>query len=187
VAIAPDDARAAYAVCSRLGLHASFFAGDDWYAWGPDEWTEREATITAVDPSELSAHEYVGSDRVDAQPPHKVMAMGDPALVDELEAALAGLPGVVAYRSKPTYLEIASSACSKGDGLASLAAELGLDLADTVFFGDNHNDVSAFAVAGTAVAVANAVDPALEAASVVTSHHREDGVAEYLEAWLDRD
>ncbi|MGO4600187.1 Cof-type HAD-IIB family hydrolase [Terrabacter sp. 2RAF25] len=184
VAIAPDDAEVAYAVCSRFGLHASFFAGDDWYAWGPDEWTEREATITAVDPSETSAHDYVGSGRVDEQPPHKVMAMGDPSLVDRLEAALAERPGLVAYRSKPTYLEIASSSCSKGDGLRALAAELGVDLADTVFFGDNHNDVSAFAVAGTAVAVSNAVEPALEAANVVTAHHREDGVAEYLEAWL---
>ncbi|GAB3872489.1 Cof-type HAD-IIB family hydrolase [Terrabacter terrigena] len=184
VAIPPHDARAAYAVCERLGLHASFFAGDDWYAWGPDEWTEREATITVVDPSDVSAHEYLASGTVDARPPHKVMAMGDPVLVDQLEAALAERPGVVAYRSKATYLELASSACSKGEGLRSLAAELGVDLADTVFFGDNHNDVSAFAVAGTAVAVANAVDPALDAATVVTGHHREDGVAEYLEAWL---
>ena len=110
--------------------------------------------------------------------------MGEPALVDGLGAALAGRPGLVTYRSKATYLEIANAACSKGDGLRALADELGIDVADTVFFGDNHNDVSAFAVAGTAVAVANAVDPALDAASVVTSHHREDGVAEYLEAWL---
>jgi Cof subfamily protein (haloacid dehalogenase superfamily) len=184
VAITPADARATYAVCERLALHASFFAGDDWYAWGPDEWTEREATITAVDPSPESAHDYVSSGRVDVQPPHKVMAMGDPALVDELEAALTGRAGLVTYRSKATYLEIANAACSKGDGLRALADELGVDVSDTVFFGDNHNDVSAFAVAGTAVAVANAVDPALDAATVVTGHHREDGVAAYLEDWL---
>jgi hypothetical protein len=184
VAITPEDAREAYAVCDRLGLHASFFVGDDWYAWGPDEWTEREATITAVDPSPESAHDYVSSGRVDTHPPHKVMAMGDPALVDELEAALAGREGLVTYRSKPTYLEIANAACSKGDGLRALAGELGIDVADTVFFGDNHNDVSAFAVAGTAVAVSNAVEPALDAATVVTGHHREDGVAAYLEDWL---
>ncbi|CAN7223612.1 Cof-type HAD-IIB family hydrolase [Terrabacter sp. LjRoot27] len=184
VPIAPEDARAVYAVCERLALHASFFAGDDWYAWGPDEWTEREATITAVDPSPESAHHYVSGGHVDAQPPHKVMAMGEPALVDELEAALAGRAGLVTYRSKATYLEIANAACSKGDGLRALADELGVDVADTVFFGDNHNDVSAFAVAGTAVAVANAVDPALDAATVVTGHHREDGVAAYLEDWL---
>ena len=184
VAITPADARATYAVCERLALHASFFAGDDWYAWGPDEWTEREATITAVDPSPESAHDYVSSGRVDVQPPHKVMAMGEPALVDELEAALTGRAGLVTYRSKATYLEIANAACSKGDGLRALADELGVDVSDTVFFGDNHNDVSAFAVAGTAVAVANAVDPALDAATVVTGHHREDGVAAYLEDWL---
>ncbi len=184
VPILPDDARAAYAACSGLGLHASFFVGDDWYAWALDEWTEREAAITAVDPRAESAHDFVASGRVDTQPPHKVMAMGEPGLVDQLEAALAGRAGLVTYRSKPTYLEIASSACSKGDGLRALAAELHVDLSDTVFFGDNHNDVSAFEVAGTAVAVANAVDPALDAAAVVTGHHREDGVAAYLEGWL---
>ena len=184
VPITSEDARAGYAVCEHLGLHASFFAGDDWYAWGPDQWTEREATITAVDPSSASAHDYVAGGLVDTQPPHKVMAMGDPALVDELEAALAGRGGMVTYRSKRTYLEIANADCSKGDGLRALAGELGIDVADTVFFGDNHNDVSAFAVAGTAVAVSNAVEPALDAATVVTGHHREDGVAEYLEDWL---
>ncbi len=171
-------------MCERLGLHASFFAGDDWYAWGPDQWTEREATITAVDPSPESAHDYVASGRVDTQPPHKVMAMGDPALVDELEAALAGRDGTRDLPVQGTYLEIANADCSKGDGLRALAGELGIDVADTVFFGDNHNDVSAFAVAGTAVAVSNAVEPALDAATVVTGHHREDGVAEYLEDWL---
>ena len=186
VPIAAEDARAVYAVCEGLALHASFFAGDDWYAWGPDEWTEREASITAVDPSPESAHHYVSQGHVDTQLPHKVMAMGDPASVDTLETALAGRPGLVTYRSKDTYLEIANAACSKGDGLRALAGELGIDVADTVFFGDNHNDVSAFAVAGTAVAVANAVDPALDAATVVTAHHREDGVAAYLEDWLTR-
>ena len=30
----------------------------------------------------------------------------------------------------------------------------------------------------------SADDPALDAASVVTGHHREDGVAAYLEDWL---
>src|SRR4051794_27031132 len=108
VAIAPEDAREAYAVCRRLALHASFFAGDDWYAWGPDEWTEREARITEVDPSDESAHDYVARHHVDTRPPHKVMAMGDPTLVGELEVALAGRAGLVTYRSKDTYLEIAS-------------------------------------------------------------------------------
>ena len=73
-------------------LHASFFAGDDWYAWGPDEWTEREATITAVDPSPESAHDYV----VRGPRRHAAAAQGHghgrPGVVDELEAALAGRP-----------------------------------------------------------------------------------------------
>lgn len=182
--IAPADARLAYDTCARLGLHGSFFAGDAWYAWAHDRWTQREINHTAVEPSAESAHDYAAPGRIEAEPPHKVMGMGDAHLVDELEQVLAGRDGLVTYRSKATYLEVASAECSKGAGVRSIAADLGIDLADTVFYGDNDNDLSAFAVVGTSVAVANAKPHVLEAASEVTAAHHADGVAAHLEDWL---
>ncbi len=186
VSIAPDDAAHIYEECARRDLHASFFAGSAWYAWGCDEWTDREARITAVPPADESAHDYAAAGRLASEPPHKVMLMGDPALIEELERLLAARPGLVTYRSKTTYLEIANATCSKGDGLRAVAAEQGADLQDVVFFGDNYNDLPAFAVVGTAVAVANAREPVLAAATVVTGRHHDDGVAAYLEDWLAR-
>ncbi|WP_411700477.1 Cof-type HAD-IIB family hydrolase [Conyzicola sp.] len=184
VPIRPTDAGAIYETCQRLDLHGSFYSGEDWYAWAEDKWTAREANNTGVHPNDEFASEYYDSGRIKSAPPHKVMCMGEANLIDIVEQQLAHVPEVVTYRSKDTYLEIANAECSKGAGLASVAQELGVDLADCYFFGDNYNDLPAFAVVGTSIAVSNAKDAVLAAATVVTSRHHDDGVAEYLENFL---
>ncbi|GAA2227527.1 HAD hydrolase family protein [Herbiconiux moechotypicola] len=184
VPIAAPDARVVHEACARLGVHGSFYAGDSWFAWADDRFTEREVANTGVHPERMPAMEYVSSGLVDQRPPHKIMAMGEPAAIDAMAAVVDGLPGVVGYRSKPTYLEIANAACSKGSGVLAVAESLGVPASECVFFGDNHNDLPAFAVVGTAVAVANAQPPVLAAASVVTAMNHAHGVAQYLEGAL---
>ena len=71
---------------------------------------------------------------------------------------------------------------SKGAALAELVERLEVDRADVMAFGDWLNDLSMFEVAGTAVAMANAVEPVKAAADVVTEHDcDDDGVARFLE------
>jgi Cof subfamily protein (haloacid dehalogenase superfamily) len=184
VPIHPADARTIFETCQSLELHASFFSGEDWYAWGDDKWTSREVNNTGVQPDKDPASTYYESGAINDAPPHKVMCMGEPSLIDVVEQSLARVADVVTYRSKETYLEIANSGCSKGAGLASVAHELGVQLADCYFFGDNYNDLPAFEVVGTSIAVSNAKQAVLEAATVVTSRHHDDGVAEFLENFL---
>lgn len=184
VAIAAEHARRITEYCSDVDLHASFFSGDCWHVWGDDNWTAREINNTGVLPHRMPSKEYIFSGRVDAHPPHKVMCMGEQSLVDGIEAILRTEPGVVTYRSKDTYLEIANSDCSKGRGVEAAAQELGYDMADCYFFGDNYNDIPAFAVVGTSIAVANGKQAVLDSASVTTARHHDDGVAAYLETWL---
>ncbi len=184
VRIRPDDAMAVYDLCAELDLHGSFYSGDDWFVWAHDRWAERETANTGVTPNPEPAVVYRTSGRILTAPPHKIMCMGDPAAIDRVERMLADRPGLVGYRSKDTYLEIANATCSKGDGLAVVAAELGSEPRDCVYFGDNDNDLSAFAAVGTAVAVANAKPAVLAAATTVTTRHHDDGVAAYLEMFL---
>jgi Cof subfamily protein (haloacid dehalogenase superfamily) len=184
VPIPPQLARLIGAYCEEADLHASFFSGENWFAWADDRWTAREVNNTGVRPSARSAAEYVASDELEVAPPHKIMCMGDANLIDGLEKLLAGVDGVVTYRSKDTYLEIANAACSKGLGVEAAATELGVSRDDCVFFGDNYNDIPAFAAVGTSVAVANAKPAVLEAATVITERHHDDGVAVFLEDWL---
>jgi Cof subfamily protein (haloacid dehalogenase superfamily) len=185
VRIAPADARQIFETSRELTLHASFYSGDDWFAWADDRWTAREMSNTAVFPHADSADEYYETDRISSAPPHKVMCMGEPDAIAHIENRLAAVSGLVTYRSKDTYLEIASAHCSKGDGLRVVADDLGVSLDDCYFFGDNYNDLPAFAVVGTSVAVANAKPAVLDAATVRTASNHHDGVALFLEEWIE--
>ena len=184
VPVDPDSAVEIYDASRNLNLHASFYSGDDWFAWGDDYWSQRETNNTGVSPNPEQASHYAETGLIREAPPHKVMCMGEKELVDSIESQLSANERVVTYRAKDTYLEIANSTASKGDGVTMAAAELGIDLGDVHFFGDNYNDLSAFAVAGISIAVANARPEVLKAADVLTDSNHEDGVANYLNNWL---
>ena len=74
-------------------------------------------------------------------------------------------------------IEINTKASDKGAALRSLCEKLGIDIRDTMVFGDGLNDIGMFRAAGLSVAMANA-DPALKAeADFVTAGNDENGVA----------
>lgn len=133
-------------------------------------------------------------------------------LVDDMRPHLTGDPGLLCfYAPRNALLEIAAAiettypeldvsvrtsglalgearitlqrrGVSKGAALAELIDRLEVDRADVMAFGDWLNDLSMFEVAGTAVAMANAVDPVKDAADHVTEHDcDDDGVARFLE------
>lgn len=81
-------------------------------------------------------------------------------------------------------VEIAAEGVSKARGLARLCADLGVDAADVVAFGDALNDVEMLQWAGTAIAVGNASEAVKLAADRVTADNAEDGVAQVLEDLL---
>ena len=65
-----------------------------------------------------------------------------------------------------------------------MSAHLGVDVADTVAFGDASNDVTMLEAAGDGVAMANALPEAVAAANHATSSCDDSGVARYLEPIL---
>lgn len=103
-----------------------------------------------------------------------------------LDAAsrFAALPGVTVTSSHPHNIEMNNERATKGEALKQLAAHYGIDLRDTVAFGDSHNDLSMFEVAGCRVAMANAAPELKEMCDVITLSHEEDGVAAGLERVL---
>jgi len=95
---------------------------------------------------------------------------------DLVEATCPGYEGLV---------EMTLRGVTKASALAALAAELDIDAADTLAFGDMPNDISMLRWAGRSVAVANAHPEAKAAADEITLSNLEDGVAVYLERLLD--
>jgi Cof subfamily protein (haloacid dehalogenase superfamily) len=81
-------------------------------------------------------------------------------------------------------IEVTAAGVHKGAALARLMALLDLPRERILAFGDSNNDLSMASVARL-VAMGNAVPSVKAAAHAVTASVEEDGVALYLERWLE--
>jgi hydroxymethylpyrimidine pyrophosphatase-like HAD family hydrolase len=120
------------------------------------------------------------------EPPTKLVTVGEPTLLDEVETRLKAQFGRRLFISKslPFFLELASATVSKGSGLAFVADHVGFDLKRTVGIGDGENDVELLEWSGYGVAVANAHERILGIADWVCPSADEEGVAQMIEALL---
>ena len=91
------------------------------------------------------------------------------------------LPGMVITSSLSNNLEINAKGATKGGGLRFLCRHLGLEISESMAFGDGSNDRSMIEAAGIGVVMANG-DPELKAvADYVTDTNDNDGVAKAIE------
>ena len=80
------------------------------------------------------------------------------------------------------FLTILHPDGDKAHALQKVMDYIGRDPEDVTVFGDSVNDIGMFKLAGTSVAVSNALDEVKAVADVVLEHSNdEDGVAKYLE------
>ncbi|MDQ6420528.1 HAD family hydrolase [Paenibacillus sp. LHD-117] len=83
-------------------------------------------------------------------------------------------------------IQIMNPSVSKATGIARLCGHYGIETAQVAVFGDDHNDLDMFRMAGHAVAMGNAVPELKTIASETTASNDDDGVALVLERLLAR-
>jgi Cof subfamily protein (haloacid dehalogenase superfamily) len=124
-------------------------------------------------------------DALIAEPAVKLMLRHEQLSADALLARARGVAGDLAEfshsNSADGLLEISAAGVSKASALARLCRERGIASEDVIAFGDMPNDLPMLALAGHAVAVANAHPDVLTAADEVTASNDEAGVARVLE------
>jgi Cof subfamily protein (haloacid dehalogenase superfamily) len=182
VPIPLDVALEAIDVVVDAGYHLNCYVGDELYV---AEVTPEARQYADFQHLEIHAvgplRDWLRTD------PTKLVAVGDPDALDELEAELkprfAGR--LFISKSLPHFLEFAHPDVSKGAGLQFVADRLGFDSAHTVACGDGENDRELLDWAGFAVAVANAHPDILARADLVIPSVHEQGVAVLLEAFVD--
>lgn len=109
----------------------------------------------------------------------------DLELMREQKTALqTRFPHLLVTNSNPTTLEVTAGGASKGQALGALCGHLGLDIRDTMAFGDRDNDADMLTAAGIGVAMGNAVDEVKAVADIVTLSNNDDGIAVTLEEVL---
>ena len=95
----------------------------------------------------------------------------------ELERVKALFPNTAVSSSISNNIEVNAKKATKGGALANLCAVLGIDVKDSMAFGDGSNDLGMIQNAGIGVAMGNAYPGLKEAADFVTLTCDEDGVA----------
>jgi hypothetical protein len=81
-------------------------------------------------------------------------------------------------------LTLTAMGAHKGVALQVACADLGIDAAEVVAFGDSDNDIEMFKVAGASVAMGQAHDALKAAATYVSAPNDQDGVALAIERLL---
>lgn len=168
---------------STINCHISLYHNDEWYVPALDHWAKREENNTRVTPTVRPFKEVVALWKEEKKGAHKIMCMGKEEHIDHITNFLAGKydDQLHLYRSKPTYLEIASKQISKLTAINTLLQDhFHLSLENVVAFGDNYNDYEMLEAVGMGIAVGNAKPEVLEIAKEITFHGKEDGVAKSL-------
>jgi Cof subfamily protein (haloacid dehalogenase superfamily) len=122
-----------------------------------------------------------------ADPPTKLVCVGDPSELDAVEIRMKEQFGERMYISKslPYFLEFAAAGVTKGAGLDFLAEHMGFTPERTIAFGDGENDVELIEWAGYGIAVENAHPRVKAVADWICPSAEEQGVAQVLEALVD--
>jgi len=165
-----------------LGFHLNCYVDDELYVAEITPEARRYADFQHLEIHRIGPlREWLQAD------PTKLVAVGDPNALDELEAELKSRFAGRLFISKslPYFLEFAHPGVSKGAGLQFVADRLGFTPERTVACGDGENDRELLDWAGFAVAVANAHEDILERADLVIPAVQEEGVAILLESYLD--
>ena len=164
------------------GFHVNCYVDDQLYVAAVTPEARAYADFQGLEIHAVGPlHEWLRDD------PTKLVAVGDPRALDELEDVLkprfAGR--LFVSKSLPHFLEFAHPDVSKGSGLQFVADRLGFTAAETVACGDGENDRELLDWAGFGVAVANAHEDVLARADLVVPPVQKEGVAVLLEAYLD--
>lgn len=107
-------------------------------------------------------------------------------------AALAAAPGGTSASAATSpmmpgaaFVSVTAAGISKAGGVAAVAADLGVPMAEVMMVGDGHNDLSAIDAVGWGVAMGNAEPEVLAAARFTVADVDDDGAAEAIDRSAD--
>lgn len=175
-------ARRAVELIRRRGIHINLYI-DDLLMVEDDSNHAREYARTKRVPYKI----VDTFDDVAALCPTKILAIdADPGKIGALKEELLVSLEAEIFRSSPAFCEILPAGIDKGWALEFLCGHFNIRPEEVMAFGDQENDINMLKKAGIGVAMGNALAAVQDAADAVTAPHDEDGVAEYLNRFLDR-
>ncbi len=165
-------------LCAKGGFHLNYYLDDHLYVAKRGPWAELYVRQTGSPMEEVGdLHRFMGSR------PTKMILIDAPEVTDRLLLRFRERFGDSLYITKtnPEYLEFMNPEANKGRALALVAERLGIPQAETIAFGDGHNDLPMIRWAGLGVAMGTAKPQILKAAGYVAPPYDEDGLGLAIE------
>lgn len=179
----PMSPQEAQAICQYLEKEVfdvawNVYSSEKWLSQNrANRWISREERVVGLASKEANLEQIGRLPEV-----HKILLMGEPERMEALENKLNSLYSDLSVaRSLPYYIEIMASGIHKGRAVQTLAQHYEVDMADTLAFCDNFNDLDMLEAVGEAYVMANASQEVKELVGHVTASHNHDGIALVLE------
>ena len=119
---------------------------------------------------------------------HKLLLMGDSVKILEIETKLKNdYPYLSISKSSPHYLEVMANGIHKGEAVSFLAAYYGVNIKDTIAFGDNFNDLDMLLTVGQGFVMANGPEIVQQRVGQTTTDNNHDGIAHVLNRYFNGD
>lgn len=169
-----EDTRTLLRMADEMNFATMVVGEKDLTVYRPDEMVDK-VFRQLLNVSDLG--EDISLDTVLTQP----ILQLTPIIDEQQEQLIMPLmPHCIAARWYPAFADITARGADKGKALARMAGYLGLDISETMAFGDGGNDKAIISAAGIGVAMGNACDDVKALASYVTDHVDNDGVSKAL-------
>ncbi len=179
-AVAPEIAAHIKAIADELKIGVWLYDEKGWWAKTRDAFVEREIHTSGFEP------DFSGYDEKLKQPLVKLTVVGNPELVAVAEKrVLADLSKAIsASKSKPRFLDVTAHGYHKGSVVEHIAQVFAIPKNEIAVIGDGPNDIVMFEQAGTSIAMGQAVDEVIDAATYITSSNDNEGWARGIEKYV---
>lgn len=168
-------------VANNVGIHTYF--EDVIVAQKPYKYTKFESDLVGMDIMIVDDFKKaVDRDVV------KAIMVDEPSELNKISDNLKSLVSdkMNVTFSKPFFLEFMDKGTDKGIAVKFLCEKLGIDIKDTIVFGDSFNDLPMLKVAGISVCMENGLDEVKEICDFVTKSNNDDGICFALEKYLNQ-
>ncbi len=178
-------ALAALRLGDAMGIHVQTY--DAWEVLVEPRWEDDDLRYYC-DRIRISYRVVADMEKALAREPAKVLAMGENQqamlpLKQELERLYGGV--LDCFFSDSRLLEIVPKGMNKGNAIRWTCQKLGIGIENAIAVGDEENDLTMIAAAGTGVAMANGTQKVKEIADYITQRdNNHDGIAEVVEKFL---
>lgn len=169
----------------RAGMIINYIEAErfdlSWNIYSQDEWLVKDKQDDRIifEENEVKAQAKQGS--IDSLPVgakvNKILCICNPEKILDIEEKMTKrFPDCSIVKSSETLLEVMEYGVTKAKAVRTLCDFWGIDIRDTIAFGDNYNDVDMLEAVGYGVVMGNAPEEIKKKIGRVTLDHDHDGI-----------